>query len=235
MSDKQSSKKSREKTKYDPKNKESEDGSSSSSMSDTISRQYLTRYTIRPSTRVSYAPRSVRFRPVTTARNLSRAPTRSPSQVLQDEDFPSYSLSYSQRMEDDTELDTHSKKLYHLVKSITTSHSNRDKRESVFKLEKRRFSSILSNYPKISDLELILQDDEGQQERRFKVPRTDWMQKLEETARKNEEAAKKFLLVQDEEIGDICCCPMFTTHLFFTKNYDSQRYFKLRPENEETK
>lgn len=225
MSNKQNNKDSIKK----PKDGSNSSSSSENDISQTRSRQYLTRYVIRPSTAVSYTPRSVRFRPVTTARSKSRDPRRLSAMVI---DTKPKSISERMENEEFIELDTHSKKLASLAKSITTSDKKRSHGESVVRFEKRRYSSILSNYPRISDLELILREDPKKEERRriFKAPRTTWMQKLEETAHKNEQVAKRRLLIEDDEIGDICCCPMFTTHLFFSRNYQKQNYFKLRPE-----
>lgn len=226
MSDKEKTKNGSNKKE---RKQETASSSSSTSMSTNRSRQYLARYTIRPSTAVSYTPRSVRFvRPVTAARMKSRDPKRLATNNVYDGPFP----SFSQRIHDEhDELDTHSKKLASLVKSITTSDSKRQGGESIFVTQKRRYSSMLSSHHRISDLDVIFRDDQEEKERRkiFRVPRTNWMRKLEESALKNEETAKKSLLVQDEEVGDMCCCPMFTTHLFFSKNYHTREHFKLKP------
>lgn len=228
MSDKQRRGVKRGTTEDGSKKKRESSDSTSSQESKYSKRSYLARYTIRPSTSVSYTPRSVRFvRPVTEARKKSREPKRLSSN-LNAAPFP----SYSQRIQHEEyfELDNYSKKLASIVKSMTTSHPLRPS-ESILKAEKRRYSSLLSMPNRISDIDIIFRDDSDDHRRKiFKVPRTDWMHKLEEIALKNEQAAKHALLAQDDEVGDICCCPMFTTHLFFPSHYHAQNHFKLRPE-----
>lgn len=193
------------------------------------SRQYLTRYKIRPSTAVTYSLKGSRpMRPVTAARIVSRDPKK----ILTDD--ARYNNFY-QRIDDEEyiHLDQNSKKLASYVKSITTQDTKQRHVRNDYRIKRTRdwYATTVGNNIKISDMDIVLRDDlipVDTHRRMFREPRTNWMRKLEAIAYENEKKAKKSLLVKEEEVGDICCCPMFTTHLFFPKNYFAQKYYKLR-------
>lgn len=153
---------------------------------------------------------------------------------------PAASSSFSSNhRESALELDMYDKKLASYAKSVTTLDTQR--RISSFRLFQRNDrterSYSLTSQPDFSndapsDLDIIFRDtsEEEGMKRKYNKPRSNWLRKLEKIAERNEAKAKIFTRLEEELMGDICCCPMFTTHLFFASNFKSRKFFGFKVE-----
>lgn len=61
----------------------------------------------------------------------------------------------------------------------------------------------------------------------YRQPRAFWLQKIEESGERNLESARQSIAEQEDDLGDVCCCPMFTTHMFAPARYLWKRYYKV--------
>lgn len=81
------------------------------------------------------------------------------------------------------------------------------------------------------DLEVIFSQEDLKKKTRVRPsyyePRSAWLTKIEESGRANVYKARKFW--NEDDTGDVCCCPVFTAHILCPVNYIVRIFYKGPP------